>query len=61
MRLLLAALVFVACAEAAPPSFPAVGQAFPTFALEDQAGAKVTNADLQGSYAVVEFVRSGDW
>lgn len=61
MRFLLAMIAFAAATQAAAPSFPTVGGAFPAFSLEDQAGVKVSNADLKGGYAVVEFVRSGDW
>ncbi len=61
MKLLLALVTLVACAQAAPAGFPAVGAAFPVFSLEDHAGVTVANGDLKGSYAVVEFVRSGDW
>ncbi len=61
MRLLLGAIALLACTSAAAASFPGVGGSFPSFSLQDQHGATVTNADFEGAYAVVEFVRSGDW
>lgn len=58
-----ALLMLPACSRAASPSvgWPSVGGVFPAFSLADQDGVAVTNADLKGSYAVVEFIRSGDW
>jgi hypothetical protein len=63
MRVLLLLLLFIGCAQAAPTetAFPEVGGYLPAFILDDQDGRAVDQTLTGGHYAVVEFIRSGDW